>query len=300
MDKNTLIITLGVCLVIAVITFIWSFVEHKKLSKELDQADQKIKLLVEENKKASDQIRHRKELIQTEEQLASAKAAAQENFEREINKLVTFYDSQRDMVINDYEQLLADNAQEAANKIAEYDLQVREAELKLEDIHQKTHAAVEAQKRAQEEKEKEEFYKVHIPEEDIKEIKELRALRLRDMEPVNKIIWKYYYEKPATELVGRLINTQNVTGIYRITNLTNGRCYVGQSVNIKTRLLTHIKRGLGAEQPTKNKLYPAMYEEGPESFKYEIIELCPEEKLDEREKYWQKFFLADTYGYSMR
>lgn len=300
MDKNTLAVALGICLIIVIIGLIWAFIEYRKISIELDESDKKIDLLREENKKVSDQIKYRKDLIQTEEQLASAKAAAQENFEREINRLVTYYATQKDMIVSEYEQLLADSAQEAASKISEYELQVRESELKLDDMHQKTSAAIEAQKREQEEKTKEDFYKIHIPEEDIREIKELRTLHLRDMEPVNKIIWKYYYEKPTTELIGRLINSQNVMGIYKITNLSNGRCYVGQSKNIRNRLAQHIKRGLGAEQPTKNKLYPAMFEEGPENFKYEIIELCSEEKLDEREKYWQRYFQADTYGYSMR
>lgn len=48
------------------------------------------------------------------------------------------------------------------------------------------------------------------------------------------------------------------TGIYKITNIENKMCYVGQAANIADRWKTHIKRGIGAEAPINNKLYPAM------------------------------------------
>ena len=57
-----------------------------------------------------------------------------------------------------------------------------------------------------------------------------------------------------------------------------------------SRWKQHIKRALGAEPITKNKLYPIMNQVGPENFTFEIIEECPKEKLDEREKYWQEYF----------
>ena len=45
--------------------------------------------------------------------------------------------------------------------------------------------------------------------------------RLRNAEPLNKVIWKMYYEKPYTDLVGRVVGTGNHTGIYKITNIEN-------------------------------------------------------------------------------
>jgi len=46
--------------------------------------------------------------------------------------------------------------------------------------------------------------------------------------------------------------------------------YVGQSNNIAERWKQHIKRGVGADPPTQNKLYPAMLEFGAEKFTFEI------------------------------
>jgi hypothetical protein len=39
---------------------------------------------------------------------------------------------------------------------------------------------------------------------------------------------------------------------------------------------------------------------GVENFSFEIIEECPREKLDEREDYWQEYFKAKEFGYSIK
>jgi group I intron endonuclease len=123
---------------------------------------------------------------------------------------------------------------------------------------------------------------------------------LRDKEALNKVLWKIYYEKPYTDLVGRVIGNKTKCGIYKITNLENQMCYIGQSVDLASRWKQHLKRGIGAEIPTKNKLYPAMLATGVENFSFEVIEECPASELNEKEKFWQNHFNAMTYGYSMR
>ena len=109
-----------------------------------------------------------------------------------------------------------------------------------------------------------------------------------------------YYEKPYNALVGRVIGDKDITGIYKITNILDGKCYVGQAVNIRERWRQHIKRGVGAETPTRNKLYPAMQEVGPENFTFEVIEKVKPEELNEREDYWQEYFHAKDFGYSIK
>jgi hypothetical protein len=50
---------------------------------------------------------------------------------------------------------------------------------------------------------------------------------LRDKEPLNKVIWKCYYEKPTTDMIGRVIGSGTHTGIYKITEIETSKCYVG-------------------------------------------------------------------------
>ena len=181
-------------------------------------------------------------------------------------------------------------------------LELSEVESVLANMQSLTNAAVEANKRAHEMAEKANFYRLVLSEEDIREIERLREVTpyLRDSEPLNKVIWKVYYENPYTDMIGRVVGKGVHTGIYKITNLENGMCYIGQAANIADRWKQHIKRGIGAETPTRNKLYPAMLAIGVENFTFEIVEECDRTKLNEREDYWQDYFKAKEFGYSIK
>lgn len=174
--------------------------------------------------------------------------------------------------------------------------------LELQGLQNTVDAAVAAAKRVEEQKQQVDFYRIKLTEADIKEIEMLRSIipYLRDKEALNKIIWKVFYEKPTTDLIGRVVGLGTHTGIYKITNIENQMCYIGQAANIGDRWKQHIKRGLGAEPPTRNKLYPAMMEFGPENFTFEVVELCDRASLDEREDYWQDYFKAKEFGYSIK
>lgn len=188
--------------------------------------------------------------------------------------------------------------QEIENKQNE----LEKVNLQLNDLTAKLDSAIEAAKRAEEIRLNQEFYRLQLSQADIDEIKRLREVTqyLRDSEPLNKVIWKVYYEKPYTDLIGRVIGNTSRTGIYKITNIENQMCYVGQAANLADRWKQHIKRGMGAETPTRNKLYPAMLEYGVENFTFEIVEECERSKLNEREDYWQEYFHARDYGYSIK
>ena len=99
----------------------------------------------------------------------------------------------------------------------------------LNDLRAKTAAAVEASKRTLEIQEQQNYYKLVLSKDDIEEIEKLRTVLpyLKDAEPLNKVIWKVYYEKPYTDMIGRVVGSSIKTGIYKITNLKNNMCYVG-------------------------------------------------------------------------
>ena len=163
-------------------------------------------------------------------------------------------------------------------------------------------AAIDAAKRAQLDQIKKDYYKImldSVAQEDIEHLRSIEPLLTRP-ESLNKIIWKVYYEKPVSDMIGRVVGDTTKTGIYKITHCASEMAYVGQAVDIASRWRQHIKRGLGAETPTQNKLYPAMKKFGPEAFMFEILEECDRNKLDEREDYWQDFYRVKEFGYSIK
>ena len=182
------------------------------------------------------------------------------------------------------------------------DSQILEKENRLDELRAKTDAAVAANKRAELERQEKDFYRLQLDEIDLEEIQRIKSIEpyLRKKEPLNKVIWKVYYEKPYTDLIGRVVGPGRKCGIYKITNIENGMCYIGQAVDIADRWKQHIKRGVGADPPTQNKLYPAMLSIGVENFTFEIIEQCDSKLLNSREDYWQDFYHAKDFGYSIK
>lgn len=88
-------------------------------------------------------------------------------------------------------------------------------------------------------------------------------------------------------------------GIYAITNLVNGKRYVGQGINIKKRWMHH-RSDLRGNYHHNKHLQAAWYKYGEQSFCFEIIEECSESDLVSREDYWITFYktLNYMYGYN--
>lgn len=240
-----------------------------------------------------------------EQQMSMSKQKLQQDLEKQKK---SFQQAAEDYQ-KDYLSALQDAANNFSERINGLTENVKIQQQALELLHSQISmeastalAAVNANKRIAEQALQDNFYRLTLSKDDLEEIEELRKCgkHLRNPEPLNKVIWKVYYENPYTSLIGRVVGPGVHCGIYKITNLANGMCYVGQSVDIANRWKQHIKRGIGAEAPTKNKLYPAMAEFGVENFSFEIVEECEKELLDKKEDYWQEFFKAKEFGYSIK
>lgn len=248
------------------------------IKEQKEQADQFAKILYEEKISQAEE-----KINEATEKLGRYYQKAEEDYKKEYLNTIAY------MVNSGKEQL-----EQQQNKLIEIDEKIKQAKEKQSSI-------IALLKREEEKQDNINFYRLQLSDEDLQEIKKLREVvpHLRHMEPLNKVIWKTYYEKPFTDLIGRLIGSKAaVCGIYKITNLENQKVYIGQSVDIKTRLKTHIKRGLGAETPTRNKLYTIMNKVGVENFSYEIIEQCTREQLNDKERYWISYFESQDFGYN--
>lgn len=94
-----------------------------------------------------------------------------------------------------------------------------------------------------------------------------------------------------------------MTGIYKITNLDNGKMYVGQAVDIEKRWADH-RRKLNHNNHDNLYLQNSWNLHGENSFNFEIIELCQEEQLDEKEIFWidklrSYRYFEDSNGYNL-
>ena len=85
---------------------------------------------------------------------------------------------------------------------------------------------------------------------------------------------------------------ERLSGIYKITNLKNDLVYIGQTVNFGIRRRDHWS------DKTNDDLHNDIQKLGREYFKFEIIEKCDVDQLDEREKYWIEYYDSYNMGYN--
>jgi group I intron endonuclease len=91
-----------------------------------------------------------------------------------------------------------------------------------------------------------------------------------------------------------------VGGIYKIENIVDGKSYIGSSVNVSARKYKHfwmLKKGVH----DNNHLQHSYNKFGEESFKFEILEYCPDYELISRENYHIiKYKSSDSeFGYNL-
>lgn len=86
--------------------------------------------------------------------------------------------------------------------------------------------------------------------------------------------------------------------IYKIVNTVNGKIYIGQTkVSVETRWKEHLRHAAYGDQVINR----AMKKYGNSNFYIETIEECDLESIDEREKYFIKYFNSTnkSIGYNV-
>lgn len=83
-------------------------------------------------------------------------------------------------------------------------------------------------------------------------------------------------------------------GIYKIENLLNKHCYIGQSIDILRRWRQH----RSDYKVYNTSLYAAFKKYGLENFSFEVIEECKPEELNDKEIYWIQYYDSYKNGYN--
>lgn len=174
-------------------------------------------------------------------------------------------------------------------------------EFDLESLKQTRHAAIEQWRKQQQDKNQLDGYKLNITSQDKKDIQLLQNIRLQFSHPrvISKLIWQTYFQPLAKQQFVMILGNETKCGIYKITNILDNKCYIGQSVDIYKRWCDHCKCGCGIDTPKNNKLYAAMEQDGIENFTFELLEECPREELNKKETFYINLYESNDYGYNI-
>ncbi|MDD5015473.1 MAG: NUMOD3 domain-containing DNA-binding protein [Atribacterota bacterium] len=91
-----------------------------------------------------------------------------------------------------------------------------------------------------------------------------------------------------------------IVGVYLITNLINGKKYIGSSKHVVKRLYEH-KRTLCNKKHKNLHLQSAWNKHGESHFKFELLEICNIKILLLREDFWITYYNTKNreYGYNI-
>ena len=205
---------------------------------------------------------------------------------------------------NQLDEEYAQTTQEYQNKL-QYIKESCEAEaaivqFDLESLKKTRHMAIEQWRKQEQEQAQLDGYKLNITIQDKKDIQLLKNIQLQFSHPrvISKLIWQTYFQPLAKQQFIMILGNTTKCGVYKITNINNHKCYIGQSVDIYKRWCDHCKCGCGIDTPKNNKLYAAMLEDGIENFTFELLEECPREELNKKETFYINLYESNDYGYN--
>ena len=217
--------------------------------------------------------------------------------QQEIEKEVRILDDKYNLTIVDYENKMFDIR-------CKFEAEERDLNSQIIQKRNEINALIEQFKKDEEARKEADFYRIPITpaaQNDINKLKGVAA-QLNNPSTLYKLIWKEYYENGFNAMIGRVLgDDKDSIGIYKITNIKNQMCYIGQTkAGFKNRWRTHAKRAVKAEDGTSNRLYQDMWENGLENYTFQVVEKCTPDKLTEREKFYIDFFNSKEWGFNSK
>ena len=182
---------------------------------------------------------------------------------------------------------------EAMEQIEQYNKSIAEAKDRFESI-ERTLRQYDAEQQAKL------FYTIQLPEEyheDIEFLLTTVAAKIQHPDIISKLVWQEYV-KPNLDDTFKRIEIKSEPGIYKLTSLQNGKCYIGKSTDVKKRIADHFKSTVGIKSIADQAVHHAILKEGFWNWQIEVITYCDKEKLSELEKYYIEFFKGQEFGYN--
>lgn len=278
-------------------------IEQQKILHEisdLKQQESNILISIVKSKQQQEQINDN-----IKEKYAE-KANLIEDIQDQQNKVQLYYNKGKqdaDKQLDLYRSIIEDQKKkdqaeyEAGRAQLEESLTLVRAE--LDKLKATRAAAQESFLREEKIREEKDFYTLHLTDKAIHDIRILKTVEedLIDPRPLRMAIWSSCYSKRVNELCDRIFGTNKKSGIYKITYLPTNQCYVGQARDLKDRIREHCKAGFARiDTPANNKLYEKMASANTDDFTFELLEQCPIQELNDKEKYYIELYSAYNFG----
>lgn len=267
--------------------------KHTLLQTDIKKREEEIKELEKEwhnkNQKLQEFENANIDRVQQQQKLS------QEAFENYFETLEYHYEEMVQEHAKDINVLEESYSKRQLALLAEMD----KCNAELDKIRATRDAAIQALNKEKEIKEQLSFYCLQLTDEERNDIQILEGIKPRLAKPrvLSMLIWSTFFQKQMNSLCARVLGTENVVcGIYKITNQVTSEAYIGQAVDIAGRWKEHAKCGLGIDTPTSNKLYKSMMEYGITNFSWEVLETCPREQLNEKEREYIDIYQTKTFG----
>lgn len=197
--------------------------------------------------------------------------------------------------VKEFESVVNEKYEESLRRI-------NKAESDVRDLEAKHNALLELWKREDMEQQERDYYRIMLSQDILDDIQYIRSVlsKLTNQKVVSEVIFKAFIQPAAKEMINRVVGNGKVTGVYRISHLESRRSYIGQGVDVGTRLMQHIKGSFGVQSIADQPVHKAMADEGLDKWMFELVEECDREDLNEREKYYILQYESNVYGYNKR
>ena len=262
------------------------------IKSQIDEADQKYSNSI--SKKTSDLdafFENQKKLRQSEMDTDFDNLWREKNeaLEAKFKNTVQELELKEQKVKEQSDAIIAAAEQSQANILAETQFQQQRFESLLEPLRQYER---EQQERL--------FYTIQVPDEykeDINFLITTVSQKISHPDVINKLVWAEFV-KPYIDETFKRVGIKDEPGIYKITNIENGKSYIGKSTNIKKRVADHFKSSIGIKTIADQAVHHEIWKTGFWNWTIEPIIYCEKDELNDLEKYYIEFFKSQEFGYN--
>lgn len=256
-----------------------------------EQADKALKSYNETIQKNKEDLNiYFEEQKNTRQQALDSELEAKQEF---YKKLVEECEQKSKAEVKRIDDATALTIEECVSKVKEY-------ESNADAARQRYEALIAPIKQYEMERQQRLFYTIQVPDEykeDIDFLLTTVSQKVQHPDIVNKLVWNEYV-KPYIDDTFRRVGIEDKSGIYKITNLDNGKAYIGKSTDIKKRLADHFKASVGLKSIAWQAVHDEILRTGFWNWTLEPIIYCDKDKLNEMEKYYINFFDTVNNGYN--